>query len=159
MYPEPQEDVLDEQLVRSVGMAERRKHSSPQTGNRSVIDSHGLVVQIFNSPRVRVVGDRVQRAARQIKKQNVVGLVETSYGIAFQVMDTSLTSTHIGHGYEPSLLPIFSIGKITKSKSDQKSIFALEGAVQFLRRGIASRLRNGHVSRAQYSRKDYRHLF
>jgi hypothetical protein len=67
MYPEPQEDVLDEQLVRSVGMAERRKHCPPETGNRGIIDSHGLVVQIANSPRVRVVSDRVQRAARQIK--------------------------------------------------------------------------------------------
>src|ERR1700756_5616082 len=69
-------------------------------------------------------------------------------------MDGTLTRAHVGYGYEPSLLPVFSIGKITKSKSDQKSIFALEGAVQFLRRGIASRLRNSHVSRAQYSRKD-----
>src|ERR1700757_2197839 len=74
-------------------------------------------------------------------------------------MDTSLTSTHVGYGYQPPLLPIFSIGKITKSKSDQKSIFALEGAVQLLRRGSASRLRNGHVSRSQDSGKDDWRLF
>jgi serine protein kinase len=35
------------------------------------------------------------------KKQNVVGLVETSYGIAFQVMDTSLTTAHVGYGGAP----------------------------------------------------------
>src|SRR6201988_3216369 len=74
-------------------------------------------------------------------------------------MDTSLTTAHVGYGYKPSLLPIFSIEKITKSKSDQKSIFALKGAVQFLRRDIASRLRNGHVSRSQYSGKDDWRLF
>jgi hypothetical protein len=55
MYPEPQEDVLDEQLVRSVGMAERRKHCPPEAGNRGIIDTHRLVVQIANSSRVRVV--------------------------------------------------------------------------------------------------------
>src|SRR6201988_3024121 len=74
-------------------------------------------------------------------------------------MDTSLTTAHVGYGYKPSLLPIFSIGKITKRKSDQKSVFALKGAVQFLRRDITSRLRNGHVSRPQDSRKDDWRLF
>src|ERR1700730_5638514 len=69
-------------------------------------------------------------------------------------MDTSLTDTYVGYGYETPLLPIFSIGKVTKRQSDQKSIFGLEGSAQFLHRDIASRLRDGHVSGAQYSRKD-----
>src|SRR5258705_840947 len=79
MYPERQENVVDEQLVRLVGTAERRQHRAPETGNRGVIANHGLMVKISNSRRVRVVSDRVQRATRQIKKQVVVRLVEKSY--------------------------------------------------------------------------------
>jgi hypothetical protein len=72
-----------------VGKAERRQHRPPETGNRGVIASHGLMVKISNSRRVRVVSDRVQRATRQIEKQVVVRLVEKSYRIASQVICTS----------------------------------------------------------------------
>src|SRR5258708_17683175 len=99
MYPEPQEDVVDEHLVRSVGMAERRQHCRAETGNRGIIDRHWLVVQIANSSRVRILSDRVQRAARQIKKHNAVRLVQTGCGAALQIMETSLTDTYLGYGY------------------------------------------------------------
>ena len=64
MYPERQEDVVDEQLVRSVGMAERRQQHPSETGNRVVVDTYGLMVQIANLRRVSIVSDRIQRAAR-----------------------------------------------------------------------------------------------
>jgi hypothetical protein len=44
MYPERQEDVVDKQLVRSVGMAERRQQHPSETGNRVVVDTYGLMV-------------------------------------------------------------------------------------------------------------------
>jgi hypothetical protein len=97
MYPDRQEDMVDEQLARLIGMAERRQYCPPETGNCGVVDSHGLMVQIANSRHVGLVCDRIQRATRQIKKQVVVRLVEKSYGIAFQVMEINLTSPQVTH--------------------------------------------------------------
>ena len=148
MYPEPQEDVIDKQLVCLVGMAKRWHHHTSKTGNRDIVHSHRLMFQIANSWSVGVVGDRVQRAARQIKKQNVVGLVETRDRIAFQIMDASLTGTHVGNGYYPAFFPILASGKITKRQRDEKSIFARERTTHFFHRNVAPRLCDGHFSRA-----------
>jgi hypothetical protein len=104
--------------------------------------------QIANSWSVGVVGDRVQRAARQIKKHNVVGLVETRDRIPFQVMDASLTGTHVGHGYYPAFFPILASGIITKRQRDEKSIFARERTAHFFHRNVAPRVRDGYFSRA-----------
>jgi hypothetical protein len=154
MDPERQEDVVDKQLVHLVGMAERRQYRRSETGNCGVLASHGLMVQIANSRRFGVVGDRVQRATRQIKKQVVVRLVEQSYGIAFQVMEINLTSPQVTHRHLPSVLPVLAVGKIAKRQSDEISIFPLDRVAQSQHRVIASRLRDGHVSRAQYARND-----
>jgi hypothetical protein len=54
VYPDRQEDMVEEQLARLVRMAERRQHRHPEAGNRSVVDGHGLVVQIADSRRVGV---------------------------------------------------------------------------------------------------------
>jgi hypothetical protein len=97
MYPDRQKDVVEKQLVHLVGMAERRQHRPPEIDNRGVVNTHGLVTQLPNLRRLGIVGDRVQCAARQVKKQNVVGLVEKSNRIAFQVMDTSLASPNVTH--------------------------------------------------------------
>src|ERR1700733_13654992 len=114
MYPERQKNVVDEQLVRLVGKAERRQHRPPETGNRGVIAGHRLMVKISNARRVGVVSDRVQRATRQIKKQIVVRLVENSYRIASHVMEINLTSPQVTHRHLPSVFPILAVGKITK---------------------------------------------
>src|SRR5258706_3002260 len=111
MDPEREEDVVDKQLVHLVGMAERWQYRRSETGNCGVLASHGLMVQIANSRRFGVVGDRVQRATRQIKKQVVVRLVEQSYGIAFQVMEINLTSPQVTHRHLPSVLPILAGGE------------------------------------------------
>jgi len=84
----------------------------------------------------------------------VVRLVEKSYGIAFQVMEINLTSPQITHRHLPSVLPILAVGKIAKRQSDEISIFPLDRVAQSQRRVIASSLRDGHVSRAQYARND-----
>src|SRR5258708_28723523 len=105
MDPERQEDVVDKQLVHLVGMAERRQYRRSETGNCGVLASHGLMVQIANSRRFGVVGDRVQRATRQIKKQVVVRLVEQSYRIAVQGMEIKLPTPQVTHRHLPSLLP------------------------------------------------------
>src|SRR6266853_3434156 len=159
MDPERQEDVVDKQLVHLVGMAERWQYRRSETGNCGVLDSHGLMVQIANSRRFGVVGDRVQRATRQIKKQVVVRLVEQSYGIAFQVMEINLTSPQVTHRHLPSVLPILAVGKIAKRQSDEISIFRLDRVAQSQHRVIASSLRDSHVSRAQYARNDCMRLF
>jgi hypothetical protein len=159
MYPDRQKDMVDKQLARLVGMAERRQHRPPETANRGVVETHGVVAQIANSRRVGVVSDRVERATREVKKQNVVRLVEKSNRIAFQVMDTSLASPHVADGHEPPILPIYSIGVIAKRQRDQKSIFPLEGPAQSWHRVIASRFRDGHVSRAQDPCDDGRRMF
>ena len=57
MDPGRQEHVVDEQLARLVGMAERRQHRARKTTNRGVIDTHGLMVQIANLRRIGVVSD------------------------------------------------------------------------------------------------------
>src|SRR6266436_7808158 len=152
MDPERQEDVVDKQLVHLVGMAECRQYRRSETGNCGVLDSHGLMVQIANSRRVGIVSDRVQRATRQIKKKVVVRLVEQSYGIAFQVMEINLTSPQVTHRHLPSVLPILAVGEIAKRQSDEISIFPLDRVAQSQHRVIASSLRDGHVSRAQYAR-------
>ncbi len=149
MDPEREEDVVDKQLVHLVGMAECRQYRRSETGNCGVLDSHGLMVQIANSRRVGIVSDRVQRATRQINKKVVVRLVEKSYGIAFQVMEINLTSPQVTHRHLPSVLPILAVGKIAKRQSDEISIFRLDRVAQSQHRGIASSLRDGHVSRAQ----------
>ena len=128
-------------------MAERRQYRRSETGNCGVVDTHGLIVQIANSPRIGVVSDRVQRIARQIEKQMVVGLVDKSNRIAFRVMDRSLTRPHIAHGHLPPVLPIYSIGVITERQIDEKSICPLNRAAQSQYRVIASSLCDGHVSR------------
>src|SRR5260370_26500432 len=123
MDPERKEDVVDKQLVHVVGMAERRQYRRSETGNCGVLDSHGLMVQIANSRRFGVVGDRVQRATRQIKKQVVVRLVEQSYGIAFQVMEINLTSPQVTHPHLPSVLPVFAGWENPKAPNKQKKKF------------------------------------
>ncbi len=122
MDPDRQEDVVDEQLGRLVGMAERRQHRASETANRGIVETQGIVAQIANSRHVGVVSDRVERATREVKKQNVLGLVEKSNRIALQVMDTSLAGPHIADGHEPPILPIYSIGVIAKRQSDECSI-------------------------------------
>jgi hypothetical protein len=117
------------------------------------------MVQIANSRHVGLVCDRIQRATRQIKKQVVVRLVEKSYGIAFQVMEINLTSPQVTHRHLPSVLPILAIGKIAQRQRDEKSILPLDRVAQFQHRVIASRLRHGHVSGAQYARNDCMRLF
>jgi hypothetical protein len=158
MYPDRQKDVVDKQLARLVGMAQRRQHRPPETANRGVVETHGVVAQIANSRRVGVVSDRVERATREVEKQNVVRLVEKSDRIALQVMDTSLASPHVADGHEPPVLPIYAIGVIAEGQSDEKSIFPLEGPAQSWHRVIASRFRDGHVSRAQDPRDDGRRM-
>src|SRR6202035_5388619 len=66
MYPDRQENVVDEQLARLVGMAARRQQRPPEIGNRRVVDTHGLVIEIANARRMGIVRDRVQRAPRHI---------------------------------------------------------------------------------------------
>src|SRR5260221_12692931 len=105
MDPERQEDVVDKQLVHLVGMAERRQYRRSETGNCGVVDGHGLMVQIANSRRFGVVGDRVQRATRQIKKQVVVRLVEQRYGNEVQVMEINLASPPLIHPLLPAVIP------------------------------------------------------
>src|SRR5260370_38423579 len=159
MDPEREEEVVDKQLVHVVGMAECRQYGRSETGNCGGLDSHGLMVQIANSRRVGIVSDRVQRATRQINKKVVVRLVEKSYGIAFQVMEINLTSPQVTHRHLPSVLPILAVGKIAKRQSDEISIFRLDRVAQSQHRVIASSLRDGHVSRAQYARNECMRLF
>jgi hypothetical protein len=75
-------------------------------------------------------------------------LVDECGRTAFQVMDTSLTGTHIGNGYEPVILPILATGIVAKRQCDEKSIFTLVRAHIFSDRDVTLRLRDGHVSRA-----------
>ena len=154
MYPEPLEDVIDEQLVYLVGKAKRWHHHISKTGNRGIVYSHKAVFQIANSWSVGVVGDRVQRAVRQIKKQNVVGLVEKGNRIAFQVMDTGLARPDVVDRHELPVLPVYSIGVIAQGQSHEKRVFPLKGPAQPRHRVIASRFCDGHVSRPQCARND-----
>src|SRR5258708_27021906 len=78
------------------------------------------MVQIANSRRFGVVGDRVQRATRQIKKQVVVRLVGQSYGIAFQVMEINLTSPQVTHRHLPSVLPVLAGWENAQRPNHQK---------------------------------------
>jgi hypothetical protein len=61
-----------------------------------------------------VVGDRIQRGARQIKTQRVMGLVEETGRISFQVPENDLTGPQIAHRRSSAVLPIFMMGKIAK---------------------------------------------
>jgi hypothetical protein len=118
--------VIDEQLVRLIRAAERRQHGPAEIGNRSVVDWPWPMGEIANAWRLGVISDRVQCAARQIPEQNIVRLVETRDRIASQVVNTTLTNTYVGYGYDSSFLPIFPIGKITKRQRDEEGILSLE---------------------------------
>src|SRR5271169_1009055 len=108
-------------------MAQRRKYRTTEAGDRGIVDARGLpTLQVSNSRGAGIVGDRVQRGARQIKKQCVIGLVEENDGIAFQVMDTRIACPQVAYGRLPAVLPIFTIGKIAEYQPDQKGIFPLD---------------------------------
>jgi hypothetical protein len=89
----------------------------------------------------------------------VVRLVEKRDRIPLQVMEINLTSAEVTHRHLPSVLPILAIGKIAKCQSDKISVFPLDRVAQSQHRVIAPRLRDGHVSRAQYARNDRMRLF
>jgi hypothetical protein len=61
MCSDRDEDVVEKQLARLVGVSEGRQHGLGKTGKGRIIDTHGLIDQIANSRRVRVVCDRIQR--------------------------------------------------------------------------------------------------
>ena len=74
-------------------MAERRQYRTAETENRGVGDAGTrLIVQVANSRRSGIVGDRIQRSTRQIEKQGVMGLVEESDGISFQIIEDRLAT-------------------------------------------------------------------
>src|SRR5580700_5171330 len=74
-------------------------------------------------------------------------------------MEINLANAQVAHRHLPSVLPILTIGKIAKRQSDKISVFALDRVAQTQHRVIAPRLRDGHVSRAQYARDDRMRLF
>src|SRR5580700_2311457 len=84
--PKSQQHVIQEQLARLVRAPERREHRPPYMGNRGVVESHGIMLQIADPRRLRVVSYGIEYATRYIKKQVVVRLVEKSDGTAFQVV-------------------------------------------------------------------------
>jgi hypothetical protein len=110
-------------------MAERRQYRTAETENRGVGDAGTrLIVQVANSRRSGIVGDRIQRSTRQIEKQGVMGLVEESDGISFQIVEERVTSPQVAHRHLPAILPIFVMGKIAELQTDEKRIFPLDRA-------------------------------
>src|SRR6266850_8612382 len=151
MHPDRQQDVVDKQPVSLVGMAEGGQQQTPEAGNCGVVDGcAGLKAQIANSRRVGLVSDRVQRHARQIKKQSVIGLVEESGGTSLQVIETTLAGPEVAHHRSSAILPVFAIGTIAEVQSDDKSIFPLKRTAHFQRRIITSNLCDGYISVTQY---------
>ena len=95
MHPDRPQDVVDKQPASLVGMAEGGQQQAPEAGNRDIVDARaGLLAQIANSRRVGLVRDRVQRRTRQIKAQRVMGLVEETGRISFQVPENDLTGAN-----------------------------------------------------------------
>jgi len=70
MDSDSEHDVVDKQLVGLLGAAEGRENRARKAGNDPIIDACArFVVQVANLRRFGVVGDRVQRRARQIEKR------------------------------------------------------------------------------------------
>ena len=114
MHPDRQHDVLDKQLINLLRIGKRQTHRASKAGNHDVVDARsGLITQVTNSRRVGIVSNRVQGGTRQIKVQTVMGLVEESDGISFQVIETNLVCPQVVHGRLPAVLPIFVTGKIS----------------------------------------------
>jgi hypothetical protein len=109
--------VVDEQPIGLVGMPKRRQRRAAEAENRGVVDAlAGLIVQITNSRRVDVISNGVQRRAGQIKMHRVIGLVEDSDGISFQVVNAHFTGSQVAHWRSLAVFPIFVTGKIAQCK-------------------------------------------
>jgi hypothetical protein len=127
MGSDRQRDMVDKQPVGLLWTAERRQYRAAKTGNRDVVDARaGLIVQVANSRRAGVVGDRVQCFTRQIKKQGVVGLVEQNGGIAFQIIEACLAGSQVAHRGLPAILPILMRGEIAELQTDEERVFPLD---------------------------------
>ena len=68
MHPERQEYVIQEQLVRLPGIPNRWQHRPSEMGNRSVVESHRVMIQVADSRRVRIVRDRIKRIPWELEK-------------------------------------------------------------------------------------------
>src|ERR1700732_1606725 len=138
MHPDRPQDVVDKHPVSLVGIAEGGQQQAPKTGNRDVVDARSrLIAQITNSGRVGLVSDRVERRARQIKRESVIGLVEESGGSSLQVKETTLAGPHVAQ-HSSAILPVLTIGTIAEVQSDDKSIFPRNRTAHFRQRIITS---------------------
>src|ERR1700722_10879455 len=127
MNSDRQGDGVNKQPVGLVGMPKRRQRRAAEAENRGIVDAlAGLIVQITNSRRVDVISNGVQRRAGQIKMHRMIGLVEDSDGISFQVANAHFTGSQVAHWRSLAVFPIFMTGKIAQVQTDQKRVFPLE---------------------------------
>src|SRR6476646_6401986 len=134
-----------------------RQDRAPQAGNRGVLYARsGTVGQVVTSRRVCIVSDRVQCRTRQIKKQRVIGLVKENDRISPEVIDADFTGPQIRNRRLPTVLPIFTIGKVAEHETNEKSVFPLNRAGHSRRWIVTSNLGDGHVGFAQHPRNDCR---